>query len=368
MARSPRSCEPSHAPLEGHGAAHSGARAAAAEHAHEHGHAPLAEHDRDHDHDHEHGAAHAHEHGRELTAPAGGAHVHRIHSRRALLWCIVLTTAMMVLEVAGGLWTDSLMLLSDAAHMASHALALLVSYVALRLAARPRGARTHYGLYRAEIIGAFVNGLGLLGFTGWIAWQAILRFQTPESVQGGEMTAIAALGLLVNLVTAWILAKAGAEDLNTKSAFLHMLADTLSSVAIVIGGAILWWTGALWIDPALSLLVAAVVIYWGFGLLRESLRVLLEFSPKHIEPEELRSAILSEVPEVREVHDLHVWEITSGYVCLTAHLVVPDGPLSQAERVQRRVQELVARRFRIGHATLQLETHASAPAAAAPAP
>ncbi|TAJ03277.1 MAG: cation transporter [Planctomycetota bacterium] len=316
-------------------------------------HGPLARgahgHSHGHAHDHGHGG-HSHEHGEH--DPSGAS----ARSRRALGLCIALTLAMMAVEIVGGLWTDSLMLLSDAAHMASHAVALLVSWGAFHISALPRDSRSHFGLHRAEILAALANGVGLLAFTVWIAWEAFARFSSSAPVAGPQMTAIAALGLGVNLLTAWILHRAGAEDLNTRSAFLHMLGDTLSSVAIVIGGVVLWATGWQWIDPALSLLVAAVIVWWGFGLLRQALRILLEQTPEHIEPDRVRDAILAGVPAVRDVHDLHVWEITSGYVCLMAHLVVDDQPLADAERVQREVTALVERQFHIGHATLQLET------------
>ena len=155
----------------------------------------------------------------------------------------------MVIEVVGGVLTGSLMLISDAAHMLSHAVALFISYVAIRLAAQPVGEASHYGHYRAEILGAFLNGLGLLVLTGWILWEAIHRFVEPVAVAGGEMTLIALFGLAVNVLTAVILARAGTDDLNTKSAFLHMLGDMFSSVAIVVGGLVLWRTGWTWVDP-----------------------------------------------------------------------------------------------------------------------
>lgn len=313
----------------------------------DHPHRPIVRDGHGHDHGHDHGHSHAH-----------GAH--RPAQRRALLVCIGLTLAMMVVEVAGGLWTGSLMLLSDAVHMLSHGAALLVSYVALRLAERDYRDRSHFGLYRAEILGALVNGMGILVLTGWIAWEAIERFSAPQAVEGAEMTLIALLGLVVNLATAWILGRSGAEDLNTRSAFLHMLGDTLSSVAILVGGLVLWRTGLQWIDPALSLLVACVVLWWGYKLLRESAGVLLELAPKGREPEVVRRAVLSACPRAHDLHDLHVWEITSGYVCLTAHVVTGDQPLSTAQELVHEIEAFVRERFGITHVTLQLE---SAPAA-----
>jgi cobalt-zinc-cadmium efflux system protein len=281
--------------------------------------------------------------------------VHRPRQRRALLICVALTTAAMFVEIAGGLWTNSLMLLSDAAHMLSHALALGISYAAVRLAGRAPSARSHYGLFRAEILGALVNGLGLLVFTAWIGWEAIERMLTPEPILGAEMTLIAIFGLAVNVGTAVILHRAGAEDLNTRSAFLHMLGDTLSSVAIVAGGVVVWATSWTWIDPVLSVLVALVILWWSIGLLRQSASILLERTPAHLDANEVRTALVEEVDEVLDVHDLHLWEITSGYVCMTAHLVVRDLRLSETHGVRAAACELVRERYHVGHATLQME-------------
>lgn len=316
-------CSPHHSPLEGAGC--------------EHG---------DHDHD----AGHLH--------VVRGAAAHRPRQRRALVLCIALTLAMMVGEILAGFWTGSLMLLSDAAHMASHAIALFVSYVALRLATAEYRGRSHYGLYRTEILGAFVNGIGVLVLTAFIAWEAIERLADPPGIAAAEMTAVAALGLVVNLVTAVILGRAGAEDLNTRSAFVHMLGDTLSSVAIVAGGAVLWATDWTWIDPALSILVAVVILVWGVGLVRRSVSILLELAPPDADPAEVRRALVDGVPEVVDVHDLHVWEITSGYRCLTAHVVVEDRPVSETGPIHASVERIARERFRVGHVTLQLEIQA----------
>ena len=302
-----------------------------------------------HAHSHSHGAGHSHVH----IDPAS----HRPEQRRALVLCIALTAAMMVVEIVGSWWTGSLMLLSDAAHMLSHAVALGISYVALRLAGRAPSDRTHYGWYRAEILAAFLNGLGVLVLSIWIAVEAVHRFQEPRAIEGPEMTLIALLGLAVNVATAFILGKAGATDLNTKSAFLHMLGDTLSSVAIVVGGLVLWGTGWMWIDPALSLLVTVVVLIWGFGLLRESTSILLERTPKDLDTDEVRTSILSSVPEIVDVHDLHIWEITSGYVCLTAHVVVSDLPVSETHVIHEAAREHLRQSFGVGHVTLQFESH-----------
>ena len=315
----------------------------------EHPHRPLV-----HSHSgHGHAGGHGHSH-------ASAATLHRPEQRRALLLCMALTTVMMVVEIVGGFWTGSLMLLSDAVHMLSHSVALLVSYAALRLAERHYDGRSHFGMYRAEILGALFNGVGVFALTGWIAYEAVGRFWSPEHIHGGEMTVIAAIGLVVNLATTVILGRAGAEDLNTRSAFLHMLGDTLSSVAIVIGGLVLWQTGMTWIDPALSLLVAAVILVWGVSLVRQSCSILLELAPKGRDPDTVRSAVLEACPDALDMHDLHIWEITSGYVCMTAHVVMRDVALSETIELQDEIGRFLEERFHISHVTLQMESAVAA--------
>ena len=281
--------------------------------------------------------------------------MHRPEQQRALLLCIALTTVTMLIEVAGGLWTGSLMLLSDALHMLSHSAALLISYAAIRIAERQYKNRSHFGMYRVEILGALLNGLGVLLLTGWIAYEAIERFSEPNAIRGLEMSLIAGFGLIINLITAVILGRAGAEDINTRSAFLHMLGDLLSSVAILIGALILWQTGMTWIDPVLSLIVASVILFWGWGLLKESCSILLEFAPKGREPETVRKAVLAAYPRALDLHDLHIWEITSGYICLTAHVVTNDVLISQTRQLQAEISGFLRDRFDIVHTTLQIE-------------
>jgi cobalt-zinc-cadmium efflux system protein len=267
---------------------------------------------------------------------------------------MVLTIVTMVAELVGGAWTGSLMLLSDAVHMLSHAVSLGISYLAIWMATRPRTARSHYGLYRSEILASLLNGLGLLALSGIIVYESIERLQDPVSIRGVEMIAVAAVGLVVNVITAWILARSGAEDLNTRSAFLHMLGDLFSSAAIVVGGIVLIGTGWFWLDPLLSMLIALVILWWAVGLLRSSCSILLERAPEGVEPDEVLAAMHAE-PGVKEVHDLHVWEITSGYICLTAHVVVEDRRVSETHDLRDALCHCLWTRFRVAHVTLQLE-------------
>ncbi len=289
------------------------------------------------------------------TAP--GLTTHRPRQRRALAWCLAVTCVMMVAEVAAGLATGSLMLLSDAAHMAGHSVSLAVSYVAIRIAVRPPTPDSPYGLFRAEILASLFNSLGLFVLTGWIVYESIERMFAPVAVVGSSMILVATIGLVVNLVTAWILARSGAEDLNTKSALLHMLGDLFSSVVIVVGGIVLLRTGWQWLDPLLSLCVALVIARWAVGLFRSACSILLERAPEDVVTQDVLEAIASE-QGVRDVHDLHVWEITTGYVCLTAHLVVDDVPLSRTAELCASIRKRLWDRFQVAHVTLQIEASA----------
>jgi cobalt-zinc-cadmium efflux system protein len=229
-----------------------------------------------------------------------------------------------------------------------------VSYVAIWMASRPRTPRSHYGLFRAEILASLFNALGLFALTGWIVYESIGRLLSPVHVAGPAMVVVAVIGLVVNVVTAWILGRSGAEDLNTRSALFHMLGDLFSSVVIVVGGVVLLRTGWDWIDPALSLVVALVVFWWAVGLLRSSCSILLERAPEGIDPEEVRGAVCAEAG-VHDVHDMHIWEITSGYICVTAHVVVDDIRVSEASVLRESICELLWERFQVAHATLQIE-------------
>lgn len=288
-------------------------------------------------------------------SPAHERRVHRPQQRRALVVCVLLTATMMAIEFVAGLLTGSLMLMSDAIHMLSHAMALGVSFLALLLAQKEIGNELPFGLYRVEILAALLNGIGLAGFSLWIMYEAVVRILHPVAILGPSMTAVALIGLAVNLATAVILRRAGLEDLNTKSAFLHMLADTFSSVAIVAGGLTLSVTGWLLIDPLLSVVVAGVVVKWSWELLRDAILVLLERTPDHLNWKEVQEQLRQKFPEIKNVHDPHIWEITSQLTCLSAHLVLDDMKLSEAHRLRARVADYLRHQFGIGHVVLQLE-------------
>lgn len=299
-------------------------------------------------HTHEHGEHEHHQHSHEIN-------VHRPQQRRALLICVVLTAVMMVVEFVAGYLTGSLMLVSDAIHMLSHATALGVSFLAVNLAHKKTSEHLPFGLYRVEILAALFNGIGLAGFSIWIVYEGIIRILNPVDILGPELTAVALIGLAVNLTTAVILQKAGLEDLNTKSAFLHMLADTFSSVAIVIGGIIISFTDWIIVDPILSMFVAVLVARWSWGLLRDSVLILLERKPDNVSVTEIQTELRTEFPTIKDIHDLHIWEITSQFVCLSAHIVLDDMKLSETQNIQLNIIEHLEHHFGIAHAVIQVE-------------
>jgi cobalt-zinc-cadmium efflux system protein len=313
---------------------------------HPHLHAPLPSEPHHHGNRHEHLTDdHQHHHSRS----------HRPRQQRALWLCLILTLLMMVIEVAAGWISGSLMLTSDAAHMLSHFAALGISLMAIKLAHKPCSDDLPYGLYRLEVLAALLNGLGLAGFSLWIIYEGIERLLHPVAVSGHELLVVAVAGLAVNMVTALILFRSGLEDLNTKGAWLHMLADGLSSVVVVIGAVVIVFTGWWAIDPLLSILVALVIGKWSWGLLRDSVDILLERKPNHIKLEEVEKHLLREFPEIRDIHDVHVWEITSHYICLSAHVILADVKLSETQQIRTAVAEHLRRRFGIGHAVIQFE-------------
>jgi cobalt-zinc-cadmium efflux system protein len=285
----------------------------------------------------------------------GAPGLHRPQQRRALLISVLLTSGMMVVEFVAGVLTGSLMLISDAIHMLSHTTALGISLLAIVLAQKKTGEHFPFGLYRVEILAALFNGIGLAGFSLWIVYEGILRIINPVAILGPELTAVALVGLAVNLTTAVILRRAGLEDLNTKSAFLHMLADTFSSVTIVAGGVIIIFTGWFIVDPVLGMVVALLVGKWSWELLRDSVLILLERSPNDVNGNEIKSVLKAEFPEIRDIHDLHIWEITSQFVCLTMHVVFEDKKLKEVHEVRSKMAEYLENRFRIGHSVIQIE-------------
>ncbi len=260
--------------------------------------------------------------------------------------------AFMLIEVVVGLIADSLALLSDAAHMLTDVGAIALAVVAARLAQRKAGGRLTFGLKRGEILSAQVNGLTMLVLAIIIILEGVRRLVDPPTVEANLVLWVGLAGLLANLGAAWALAKANRESLNVEGAFQHNLLDAIGSIGAALAAGVILITGWERADPVASLIVAALMLNSAHGLLRASGRIFLEAAPEGIEPDEIGEALLSE-PGVVEVHDLHVWEVTSGFPSLSAHVIV--GPDDDCHRVRFRLSEMLKERFGISHTTLQVE-------------
>jgi len=288
-----------------------------------------------------HAHGHAHDHGVAVDA-----------DRRWLAVALGLIFAFMVVEVVAGLLASSLALLSDAAHMLTDAGAIGLALVAAGLAARPPAGRFTFGLGRAEILSAQVNGAALLVLAGVIAWEAVQRLSNPPDVEGAVVVVVGVVGAGVNVAAAWALSRAQRQSLNVAGARAHVLADLYASLTAAAAGVVVLVAGWREADGVAALLVAALMLRSGFGLLRDSTRVLLEGAPAGIDPEAIGKALAAH-PGVREVHDLHVWEVTSGFPALAVHVMVEPGDDCHARR--RELQAMVAERFGITHTTLQVD-------------
>ncbi|HEX3278940.1 MAG TPA: cation diffusion facilitator family transporter [Thermoleophilaceae bacterium] len=289
-------------------------------------------------------------------------HDHHHHapdaSSERLRTALALILAFMALEVVVGILADSLALLSDAAHMLTDAGAIGLALVAARLAARPAGGGFTFGLKRAEILSAQVNGVTLVALAAVILAEGIQRLIDPPTVDGGPVLAVAVAGIAVNLAATWVLSGANRRSLNVEGAFQHVLTDLFAFIATAIAGLLILTSGLYRADGVAALLVAALMLRSGWGLLRDSGRVLLEASPRGVDPEEIGRTLAAQ-PHVVEVHDLHVWEVTSGMPSLSAHVTVGAGCDTQAHR--RKLAALVSERFDIEHSTLQVEARHDGP-------
>ena len=284
-------------------------------------------------------------------------HVHTDDTRR-LTVALVLILGLMVTEVVAGVMADSLALLSDAAHMLTDAGAIALALFAARLARRPASGGFTFGFRRAEILSAQLNGATLVGLAVLISIEAIQRLVNPPEVAGLAVLVVAIVGIVVNLVATRVLAGANRSSLNVEGAFQHVLTDLFAFIATAIAGAVVLLTGFSRADGIAALVVAGLMLRSGYGLLRDSGRVLLEAAPRDLDPEEIGN-LLAAQSHVVEVHDLHVWEVTSGFPAISAHVTVRAGCDTQAHR--RELAELLRERFQISHSTLQVETRHEGP-------
>ncbi len=288
----------------------------------------------------------SHDHGHHHLGPARAA------DRRRLRVALGLILALMAGEVVAGIAAGSLALLSDAAHMLTDAAAIALALFAARLADRPARGGYTYGLRRAEILSAQANGATLLALAAVIGFEAVRRIADPPSVEGGLVLAVALAGVAINLLATWVLSGANRDSLNVEGAFQHILTDLFAFLATALAGALILLTGFAEADGIAALAVAALMIRAGWGLLRDSGRILLEGSPRGIDPGAVAEALAAQ-PDVLGVHDLHVWEVTSGFPALTAHVLLePDCDCHQR---RRDFELLLSERFGIEHTTIQVD-------------
>ena len=283
---------------------------------------------------------------------AHGVDLDRAGSKRALKLVLAGTTAFMVTEVVGGLVAGSLALLADAGHMLSDSLALGVALFAAWLAGQPGGPSRTFGYRRAEILAALFNGVTLVAISIWIFIEAGMRFGDPPDVEAGLMLAVAVGGLLVNVAAAAILRPHSAESLNASAALRHVFADLLGSVGVILAAVVILATDWQYADPLISVAIGILILASSWGILRDSVRILLEASPSDMEVEEVGQAMAA-LPGVKQVHDLHVWTITSGFPALAAHVLVDRDTDCHATR--RELEAMLHERFHLDHTTLQVD-------------
>ncbi|MCB1021313.1 MAG: cation transporter [Acidobacteria bacterium] len=280
-------------------------------------------------------------------------HDHSVTGRRLQisLW---ITAAFIVIELVAGIQANSLALLSDAGHNFTDTLALALAWAAFRWQQMPPDESRTFGYHRAGVLAAFVNSLTLVALSVWIFVESYHRFLEPRQVQETIMIVVAGAGLVVNLAVMKALHSASAHDINVRSAFVHMLGDALGSVGIIVGGFIIRATGLEWIDPLLSVLIGVLILWTAFDIVRESLNILLEGLPRGLTREDVWTALKS-VDGVADVHDLHIWSLSSSEHALSCHAVIADLPPSASGAILRRMNHMLADRFGIGHTTVQFE-------------
>lgn len=293
-------------------------------------------------------SAHLHAH---RAGDAKHRHVSESRTQKILAWSLTMTLGFAVVEVVAGFWSNSLALISDAGHMVTDSTALGLALLAQIISKRPPSAKHSFGFGRAEALAAFVNGLVMIAVICWIAFEAVQRFFKPVAVQGGTVFIVAAIGLFVNLVVAWVLSH-DKQSLNTKAALVHVMGDLLGSVAAIVAGAVIYTTGWFPIDPLLSIFVSLLILKSTVSVLRQSYHFLMEGVPHQIDYLQV-GADLAAVKGILSVHDLHVWEMSPGQPALIGHVEVRD--LQEWPQVLRAVKGMLLTTHGIDHVTLQAE-------------
>ncbi|MDF1760362.1 MAG: cation diffusion facilitator family transporter [Coxiellaceae bacterium] len=280
-------------------------------------------------------------------------HMHAKPPHRVLIAAIILTFGFALVELAGGLWSNSLALLSDAGHMGSDALALGIAAFAAWIALKPPSDKHTFGLGRAEVIAAWLSSLLMFVISIVVIVEAVKRFHNPHPIDGPVVMVIAFIGMLVNIYIAWLLSKSE-QTLNIRAAMLHVLSDLLGSLAALVSGAVVTFTHWIEIDPILSILIAVLIMFSSVQLLKESLAVLMEGTPRNISISKVKQSMLS-IPAIESLHDLHIWTLSSGRIVLSAHVVIET--MECWEHVLQELHQILRNDYHIEHVTLQPELH-----------
>jgi cobalt-zinc-cadmium efflux system protein len=318
----------------------------------------MEHHEHEHEHDHDHGHAgdphdhepalaqsHHHSHGHAHGAAAQGVNIR-------MGFAVVLNLFFVVIESSFGFLSNSVALIADAGHNLGDVLGLVCAWTAMYLARRPPGGNFTYGLGRSSVLAALTNAVLLLLACGAIAWEAVGRIAAPPAVAGATVAGVAAIGIVLNGISAWLLHSGSHDDLNRRSAFIHMLGDAAVSAGVVVSGVLIFLTRWSWLDPAVSLLIVAVILVSTWGLLRDSVHLSLDGVPAGVNSTAVMSYLAGQ-RGVTDVHDLHIWALSTTSVALTAHLVVPDREAEDA--LLGSLTPSLKKRFRIDHTTLQIE-------------
>jgi len=326
---------------------------------HDHSHDHAHDHTDDHE-EHDHSGGSAHDHGSHHGHSHGGGHHHHSHAPAdfgtAFAIGAMLNIGFVGSEAVFGVLAHSMALLADAGHNLGDVMGLLAAWAANRLAKRQPSERFTYGLGSTSVLAALSNAVVLLVVTGAVAWEAVRRLVSPEQVVGGTVMAVAALGMLVNGATAMLFARGRKGDLNVRAAFMHQLSDALVAAGVVVAGGVILFTRWTWIDPVVSLVISGVIVWGTWGLLKESLNMALDAVPPGIDPMQVRAYLLG-LPGVEGLHDLHIWAMSTTETAMTCHLLMPGGQPKDAVLAQ--ACDMLNHRFRIGHATIQVETDAA---------
>jgi len=274
-----------------------------------------------------------------------------------LKWALLFTALIMLVELMGGIWANSLALIGDAAHMFSDMTALGLSWLALTWAHRPSPNDKTYGYHRAEILAALINGILLLAMAGMIAKSAWERLNEPGNIDPAVVMVVAGIGLAANLVIIFILKDSHhhSHDLNIKGAFYHVLGDTVSSLGVIIGGAVVWFTGWQYIDSLIAIAIAGLLIWGAKNILADSVHILMEGAPRNASVADVAEE-LKLLPGIIDIHELHIWSICSNVNALSAHVLIPDQKVIQAETILNDIQSALADKFNITHSTIQFES------------